>query len=244
VVVDAAAGREVTCKNCGERITAPREGLDIPDPGPEDALPGNSLILRPRHRRLNFVLLLAIGVMLTGMLLPWVWWPDDTNEAIVDDFGQVILGIELPVLVNGRLAQRSEHLEANLTRARAPKDFIGRERARLDSAISASRSLYLLWLVPIVAVATLVDELRSNKAGRNHWPLRVANAFSLPFALIGVFLVFALAADAPTEKTSSAGPDMFESLSFGIWIVALGAVLSFISVFTSPNARFMRGETE
>ncbi|MCA8910914.1 MAG: hypothetical protein KDB82_04370 [Planctomycetes bacterium] len=260
-VADAHAGKRTMCKGCGARITVPGQKVG-PQPGvpahpmastepaaaptrpASNARPYGAqapVSGKPLHRKLNVVLLISAFMSIVGMILPWISWPDYTPASVKEEFGSYISGFELPFVLNSKLSEARSQAASQMRSRSMPEDKIDRELAELDAIIAGFRSLYALLLIPILALLTLADELTSSKKGQNRWWLRILNTLSPVIAFIVIIVAFAHVAElfggpgSSGSSSSSGSGGSLDVVGIGFWVVCLGAVVSFVSIFTSPK---------
>lgn len=118
----------------------------------------------------------------------------------------------------------------------------------------AFNALFMIYLVPLMALVALLDEFLSKAAGRNRWYLRLLVALVAPACALAIAALFFSAQAAgiagdeaiPQGMREAAGFQAFlqatlESgrgfFSIGPYALAAGSVLCLLSVVISPRAK-------
>ncbi|MBE7490365.1 MAG: hypothetical protein HS108_01170 [Planctomycetes bacterium] len=183
-----------------------------------------------KARGLNVVFLLGCLVLLGGIGGPFLSF----EHGAADGGAMLLFGYDLPL----RLTAGAE-------------EFAWQPSAPLAWAFHA---LFLVYLVPLVVLIVLADELLGRGKGRNRWYARLATGLIAPAcaAAIGALFFSAQAAgiagdDAIPRTMREAGSyadflrATFEAgrgyFSAGPWALAAGSVLCLVSVFTSPRPK-------
>jgi len=118
----------------------------------------------------------------------------------------------------------------------------------------AAHSLFLLYLIPAIALLALIHEFVSARGGKNRWWARILVALAAPgiFAGIAALMYSGLAAGIagassvvePIGSAATFGEFLQASFetgkghtTFGLWALAGGVVLCLLSVLTCPRRK-------
>jgi len=176
-------------------------------------------------RRVNYVFVLAIALTFVGYFLPWLSVPQDIRA---DQSSYELTGFTVPFKLNELIDQRAKEFKEANEKRRLTRDAVPEEP--MLAAVRAFRSLYVLYLIPFLALLLLVEDIVSARNAKNRWWLRVAFAFSLPVAFVLIYVMFQTIPDAPYARKSP-GPSEPVAGGIGILVSACGSVLALVSVF-------------
>jgi hypothetical protein len=219
---DEIAGRDIVCRNCGTTIT-------VPDANPGAAYGAAVVRSQPKGRRVNVVFICSVLLILVAFALPWMSLPADAPEEVRSELAGYTTGYGLPFLV-GKVE--------GIARSRPMTD---NQRERLRKLKRTSRILLVLYIIPLLGVLCVVDEVISARKGKNHWHLRLLHTVFPVVALALVVFVFAavlgqIEDGQPMQRADSASSLPFYSMiPAGIYALGAGVLMSFISIFMSPK---------
>jgi hypothetical protein len=229
-VADAAPGDRKLCLTCGLSFILAEPTTPL-DQYPYGVATG--VALKPAPRRLNALILVACILSLLGMALPWLSWPKETPAETKKTTGAYVSGFQFPaamVALNEAQLRRLEGAGGRVT----PGDISSHKHR-----MRGQWSFFAILLIPLLALLTLADELRSARTGRNHWHVRLLNSLSPIAAILIIFFVhaavFAGMSDRPQTSRSSGEGTPFDWIGPGFWVVLIAMIPGFISIFTSPR---------
>jgi hypothetical protein len=186
--------------------------------------PGFEPKRRKFKRKPNWIYLAGCLLLMVAFFLPW----------FSTGLGSVF-GYEIPY-----------HIPRFLNAVYAPPDIV-----------LASNSLWALAFIGVFAFFGLGMELAALQKGKNHWWLRLLTAFSPIIAVAIIFVAFGMAtaddiarvggeisarsAETDDGEAATGVWDLFVALleisSWGLWAMALGMVLSAVSVNVHPGRK-------
>lgn len=231
-VAEAHAGKGMICKGCAARVTVPQAAAATPY---GSAAPRSPLMTR----KPNLIFIGAALLMMIAMGMPWLNIPGEVPEESRAALAGYTSGFGLPFLMNRTAGEMVAYMDSPANRG----DVTPEAREQVNAMATTFKILYVLYLIPLLAMVCLVDEALSARKGRNRWWLRVLNTASPVVAFVVIFAAFtALVAligePASAEQPEHAGPTPYSPFSFiGIGVYALGVamLLSLISIFLSPK---------
>lgn len=142
------------------------------------------------------------------------------------DFDEAIAAFTLP-LSGGKLA--AAMVQAGVY---ADQPLVTGIHGNPDSALT----LFALYLVPVLALYGIVDELRCAGKGKSHWWLRILAMLSPALALGAIYVVFReqLSAFAiPNINTS----DTIAALGPGAWTLGGGWLFALLGIVIAPKVK-------
>ena len=179
----------------------------------------------------NLVFIGGAALLIVGFILPWL------------SIGPLSFGgAQIPFEMSRYFDMAEASLESN--QHMAEEDVKAFRAAR-----TAFKSLYAIYLIPVLCIVALLDEFVSMKRGRNRWWLRAFAAASPLISFVLVIIVFAIVAEqmgtsrsVSGQETRGSSADVFKFIGIGIWLAAAGFIVSVAGVFTSPRPRAAPGE--
>jgi hypothetical protein len=178
----------------------------------------------PKKRMVNLVLLLGAAALIVGFFLPWF-------TLQVKGFSDPVAGFQVPLLAPDFASAL---------------DAAGYGENPVVAALVASKVeifvLFALYLIPLVALYGVINDIRCAGKGKSHWWTRIL-VFLFP-AVVGaaVYFMFRAAFDAwlaqggpgaldiePTEALGAIGP--------GTWVFLGGWFLTLLAIVIAPKVK-------
>lgn len=200
--------------NLKERPALP---TDAKVPGAARAMPE-----APKKRGLNFVLLLGSLALIAGFFLP-MFTPD------LPTFGETVFAFQLPLVADSiarALNNAGVHTDIELVNV-------------LQSHPDYRLALFVLYLVPVLALYAAVDELRCAGKGKSHWWLRILSALSPAIALGILYFVFRESLQNVNSGLLT-GIDRSATLSAlgpGTWTLLGGWFFTLLAIVIAPKVK-------
>lgn len=185
--------------------------------------PRHDLPEAPKTRRWNFLFILGSLAMLAGFFMPW-FTPD------LPDRSGALPGALIP-LEGYRMVETAHEIGLY-----GDNPVI----AAMHASPTSMFVLFLMYLVPLVALYGVIDDIRAAGKGKSHWWYRLLTAVSPLLAGAGVYFVFRTGFDA---WLGTGGLDIldfeatFHAVSFGIYTFAGGWLLALSGVFLRPKVK-------
>jgi hypothetical protein len=224
-VADANAGKRFACKGCGTPNSVPGAAAPYGQAADPSKL--------QKRRMPNFVFIVAGALMLIGMALPWISLPDSVPAESRTQLAGYMSGFGIPIVMNDAAGQLSRKADGEAVSAE--------DRAQMRSVASTFKTLYLLYLIPLLAMLGLADELFSARRGRNRWWMRLMVTLAPAVALAIIIVAFSLLATVVDPGSNPQGGthrplNVFSLLGIGVYVLGLATLVSLFSIFTSPEA--------
>ncbi|MCC7508149.1 MAG: hypothetical protein IT464_02090 [Planctomycetes bacterium] len=179
----------------------------------------------PTPRMWNLVLIVGVAAMCTGLFLPW-FTPG------VDGFG-ALAGYLLPL--------KAAELVVALHDAGVYGD---------NSLVLAMReshmeyfAFFALYLIPLLGLHAVIDDIRFAGRGKSHWWYRVLAALGPLFAAGAVYGAFRygieawMAAGGLDALSINAGATL-AAIEYGLWVLLGGWLLTALSVVVRPKPKY------
>lgn len=263
-VGEANAGKRFACKQCGNAIQVPDEGVQstAPATSPAAAAPvaaagarrppgagrpgvaqrpqsairpyGAQAGARKLGRKLNFIFLGGALAMILGFFLPWI----SIDAGILKiSMG----GYELPAQFNKMISFADKFLEAFDDPELQNDPEMKKVRDQISDLKTRGLFLYAIYLIPILTLAASIEEFLAARKGRNLWWLRSIAAASPIIAYIVVWVAFSGLDQSGTESAPTPSPagsefDLMKVIGIGVWISMIGFVASVVGIFVAPKA--------
>lgn len=229
-------------KSATKTRTAPPEPTEPLAPQPEPKLPsglklpgslpksrGTAGMSRPmpeapKKRMVNFVLMLGAAAVIVGFFLPWF-------TLHVEGFSDPVAGFQVPLLV------------ADFA---AALDAAGFGENPVVAALVASKVelfvLFVLYLVPLLALYAVIDDVRCAGAGKSHWWVRILLFLTPALCCAAVYATFRPAIDSwlaeggPGSLGIETG-EAVEAIGPGAWAFLGGWLLTLLAIFIAPKVK-------
>jgi positive regulator of sigma E activity len=224
------AGRRVRCRSCGAHVTAPdaeqatEASMKVPAFTPQSARLGVAgRVALPR--RINYIFLAAVMCTFIGYGLPWFIVPD-TAPVVRRMYGDALIGYEAPIVMNRFADQMAA--EGRYANDQWRKAGVAVTDDAIERSLWYVRSLYVFYLVPLLALILMIEDIVASRTMHNRWGLRLAFVFALPLAFL---FVLAMAPGSSGAESSKSAESTGGGVGIGVAVALLGSVLSLISIF-------------
>lgn len=185
--------------------------------------PKRELAPVPRTRRWNFIFILGALAMLVGFFLPW-FTPD------LPDRDGALPGAMLPLEAYRMVVTARDHgLYGDNPVIEA-----------MHASPTAMFAFFAMFLVPLLALYSIIDDIRSAGKGRSHWWYRLLTALSPLIAAAAVYFAFRPGFDAWLSAGGIDTLDLdatFNAVSYGVYTFAGGWVLALLGVVLRPKVK-------
>jgi hypothetical protein len=175
----------------------------------------------PKKRMVNFVLMLGAAAMIVGFFLPWF------TPALAG--WEPVAGFMLPL--------RVDELAADLH-----KDGVYTDNVIVTAVLTNTTAVFAffaLYMLPILALYAVIDDIRSAGKGKSHWWIRLLAALSPLLAAAAVYFAF----QAPiTELINTGGVDLdhdetLAAIGPGTYTLLGGWLFLLLAIVIAPKVR-------
>jgi hypothetical protein len=165
----------------------------------------------------NIMLMLGAAALIVGFFLPWF-------DPGIEGFGP-IAGFMLPLKAN------------DLVGAIHAGSLLGDNAVvnAMNADKTAMFAWFTLYLLPILALYAVIDDVRSAGKGRSHWWIRILAVLGPLIALAAVYFAFRPAFDEVMQSSTHFEPDL-AAIGPGAYVVAAGWVVMLLAVPLAPRA--------
>lgn len=205
-------------------------GLKSPTDLPKVERPEGARVMpeAPKSRMINFVLLLGCAAMCTGFFLSW-FTPDLEGQGPLPGYAVPLKAADLVAALHEAQPFGENSLIS----------------AMRDSGIEFF-AFFALYLIPLLALYAVFDDLRSAGKGKSHWWVRILAALSPLLALAAIYASFKYGIDAwlaaDGHMALSIDPTAtVQAVGYGAWTLLGGWLLTALSIIVRPKVKY-RGQ--
>jgi hypothetical protein len=174
----------------------------------------------PKKRMPNFVLMLGAAAMIGGFFLPWF-------DPGIEGF-EPLAGFMLPLKAN------------DLVAAIHAGNYLGDNAVvnAMNADKTAMFAWFALYLLPILPLYAVIDDLRSARNGKSHWWIRILAALPPLLAAGAIYFAFRAAFDEffTADGFGSLSPEL-EAIGPGAYATVGGWVVVLLAVVIAPKVK-------